>query len=142
MPEEEDAHSNGHREREHAGENDRSMVLGPRSVLDKLEKCRAHTGHDIQAAEPEPEHEEHEGSIVAVAHALRHPRAVVVHFEHARTADRAVVRPLRLWAPAFLAKAAEAVSIVLFIGVLQARLRVRWRVLILRRSRTRRGQHR
>jgi hypothetical protein len=48
------------------------------------------------------EEEEEKGLVVAVADAVVRPRAVVVHAEDARSADRAMMRSRRLGFLAFL----------------------------------------
>mmetsp|Transcript_103094 Transcript_103094/g.222591 ORF Transcript_103094/g.222591 Transcript_103094/m.222591 type:complete len:273 (-) Transcript_103094:411-1229(-) len=83
-------------------------------------------GHK-QAGRHEVEHEEAEVPVVAVAHAVVDPGAVVVHLQHAPLAHAAVVRPRRLPAAALLA-------LLLGLRLAELRVRVLRHALVLRRA--------
>lgn len=68
---------------------------------------------DQQAASREVQQEEQEESVVVEAHAVVHPRAVMVHLHDASVADRAVVRAHGLEHAALLAEARRLALAVL-----------------------------
>mmetsp|Transcript_115149 Transcript_115149/g.321874 ORF Transcript_115149/g.321874 Transcript_115149/m.321874 type:complete len:257 (-) Transcript_115149:383-1153(-) len=92
----------GHAEHEQEPERRRALLL--RRLRDGLGQRRHHS----QAGGQRVENEEEEVFVVPEAHAVRDPRAMVVHAEDAGPADAAMVAPVRLELVAPLTEASTA----------------------------------
>eukprot|EP01139_Manchomonas_bermudensis_P024513 Amastigsp_a842849_40.p2 type:complete len:117 gc:universal Amastigsp_a842849_40:241-591(+) len=82
-------------EGENCGNEEKPENVCPR-LDDVAEQKRQQTEGCVAAKQRAVRNEQHEELVVPVAHAVVDPRAVVIHFQDADTADRAVVRAVRL----------------------------------------------